>query len=1151
MRQRLTPGGLAGGHAVRRGLTRGGLAGLCLWLWLPIQAWAQDDNPTRRWEYFYEQRAYPFDSIPTRALQRARQQAIAQWPAQPLAGAARAPAGAPGVWTPIGPEQIPSSITSTGRLSAIAVDPNDSNIIYIGGAQGGVWKTVDGGASWTPRTDKECSLAMGGLAIDPTNTNIVYAGTGEQHNSGDSYYGCGVLESTDGGTTWSQVGASVFDDDPGGGAAIARVVLKPGTPTTVFVASTRGLHRSMDSGTSWQLVLAGRVSDVVADPTNGNLLYAGVASRNPATDGVHKSTDGGSTWSRMVTGFATGSLFRINLDIAPSSPQTLFAGVVDGGDITNLIGVYKTVDGATTWSKTVATGLSCGQCWYDMFVSLHPTDPSTVYFGAVGLYKSTDSGAIFNRIGTQIHVDQHFLAYDPQDPATIFVGNDGGIYKSVDGGTNWTTLNTNLALTQFYGGLSLHPSDGNTLLGGTQDNGTLEYAGSTAWLRVIGGDGGYTAIDFLDPSTRYGETQWNENFGGPRRSDGGGYARKVNGINTSDAAAFIPPMIMDPLTPHTLYFGMSRLYRTRDRGEIWSAVSPYLSSGVITAIAVAPSDPQTIYIGSNAGDVQVSTDHGATWSSRTNGLPNRFIKDFAMHPTDPQTAYVSVSGFFSGHVFKTINGGLSWQDISTGLSDLPVNAILLEPGAPATIYAGSDLGVYRSTNDGATWDPFNTGLPLVAVFDIAAEANTGSLVVATHGRGMWTTSINAALSIGVFPASRSDTLPIGPNTSADSALVNLLGTGASGTAWTATHGGSTWLSLDTSAGNGRARVRWTRDATGLFAGTYVDTITVSAAGVPGSPVQVIDSLLVEGALAMAVGSSSRVGSVGVGSTTAVPDSVAVTISGQGATLAAWSATHGGGSWVTLTDSSGTGAGVARWTRDPTGLALGTYVDTITVSVPAASGSPAQVIDSLLVESVGAMTVDPASRVDSLVAGFPGNVLDSASVTFTGSPHTVAWTATHGSAPWLALTQASGTDNGVVRWLWTASNLAAGTHVDTITVTGAGATGSPTSVLVTLEVSTPVALADAVDHLVLGTGLSGLQAAFLDSVGNQDGTFNLGDVLAWLDRCRSPSPGGCLASSADIERASNIAAAAVGDEEPRDEEPRDAEPDPDGTLRRQP
>jgi hypothetical protein len=1046
----------------------------------------------------------------------------------------------------MGPEQIPSSITSTGRLSAIAVDPNDSNVIYVGGAQGGVWKTTNGGVTWVPLTDKECSLAMGGLAIDPTDTDIVYAGTGEQHRSGDSYYGCGVLRSTDGGATWAQVGASVFDDAPGGGATIARVVLKPGTPTTVFVASSRGLFRSLNSGTSWQLVLSGRVSDLVADPTNGDVLYAGLANRNAASDGVHKSIDGGDTWNRMATGFAPGSLFRINLDIAPSSPQTLFAGVVDGNDITNLLGVYTTVDGASTWSKVTATGLSCTQCWYDMFVSVHPTDPSTVYFGAVGLYKSTDAGVTFSRIGTQIHVDQHFLAYDPQDPATVFVGNDGGIYKSVNGGTTWTTLNTNLALTQFYSGLSLHPSDANTALGGTQDNGTLQYVGSTSWLRVVGGDGGFTAIDFLNPSTRYGETQWSETFGGPRRSDnGGGYARKINGINTSDAALFIPPLIMDPLTPHTLYFGTARLYRTRDRGDNWSAISDYLTSGVISTIAASPANPRTIYFGTSQGDVQISADDGVTWNSRTNGLPNRFIKDFALHPTDDQTAYVSVSGFFSGHVYKTSNAGVSWQNISAGLPDLPVNAILLEPGAPATIYAGTDLGVYRSTNDGGTWVPFNAGLPLVAVFDIAAEANTGTFVVATHGRGMWRTTLNAPLSIGVFPTSGSDTLPQGTATSSDSALVNLQGTGAGATAWSATHGSSTWLSLDTPSGTGRSRVRWTRDPTGLDAGTYVDTVTVTSDGVSGSPAQVVDTLRVDQALAMTVLPRSRVLMVAEGNTTAVTDSAAVTFTGLGAAATDWTATHGAAAWVTLADSSGTGTGVVRWTRDPSGLNEGTYVDTITVSAPGASGSPAQLVDTLVVEKVLAtVTVDPSSRADTLLAGFEDAIADSAAVVFTGGGPAVAWTATHGSATWLTLADSSGTDNGVVRWSRDASSLGVGTHVDTISVTADAAMGSPVSIIVTLEVADVVPLGDAANHLMLGTGLSAFQAEFLDRFGNQDGTFNVGDVLAWVERCQGPSPGGCVTSSAEIERTQNVLG--VG----RDEDSRDAEPDGDET-RRQP
>jgi len=209
------------------------------------------------------------------------------------------------------------------------------------------------------------------------------------------------------------------------------------------------------------------------------------------------------------------------------------------------------------------------------------------------------------------------------------------------------------------------------------------------------------------------------------------------------------------------------------------------------------------------------------------------MRDLAVHPTNPLTAYVTASGFGTGHVFKTTNGGIVWRNISGNLPDLPTNAILLHPGDPTILYAGTDLGIFRSTNDGLSWSPFNDGLPLVTVLDLVAEANTGSLVAATHGRGMWRAEIVAPLSLGGYPTSRADTLKEGTGGSADSVLVNLIGTGASGTGWTATHGGGTWMALTTAAGQGRSRLRWARDPTGLTTGTYVDTLTVTAPGVDG------------------------------------------------------------------------------------------------------------------------------------------------------------------------------------------------------------------------------------------------------------------------------------------------------------------------------
>jgi hypothetical protein len=282
-------------------------------------------------------------------------------------------------WQQLGPERIPSNITSTGRLTAIAVHPNDPNTIYVGGAQGGVWKTIDGGTTWMPRTDKECSLAMGSIAIDPVNPEIVYAGTGEQHFSGDSYYGCGVLRSGDGGATWVQLGASIFQTDSGR-ARISRVVIEPSTAgstfnTTVFVASDFGVYRSTNSGATWTMVLDGIATDLVMDPSNNQLWYAGRWA-----EGISKSTDSGVTWNPANSGFPSTVVGRVNLAIAPSSSQTLYASAhnLSSGQ---LLGFYKTADGAATWMKTDTAGgrPSCGsQCWYDMTVAVDPTNADVV-----------------------------------------------------------------------------------------------------------------------------------------------------------------------------------------------------------------------------------------------------------------------------------------------------------------------------------------------------------------------------------------------------------------------------------------------------------------------------------------------------------------------------------------------------------------------------------------------------------------------------------------------------------------------------------------------------------------------------------------------------------------------------------------------------
>ncbi len=334
------------------------------------------DNPQLRWEYFYRQRAYPFDRIPAGALQSARAAYAARWPRSMSAP----PPVTGNSWQPLGPERIPVQpfMTSTGRLTAIAIHPTDSDIIYVAGAQGGVWRTIDGGASWTPLTDNECSLAMGSIAIDPVDPNILYAGTGEQHFSGDSYYGCGVLRSDDGGGSWTQLGATEFTVSGQSNATISRVVIDPATAgsttgTTVLAASSFGLYRSTNSGGSWTQVLAGTVTDLVINPLNPSVYYAATYFNS-----VFKSVDGGINWSPVATGFPTSNVGRINIGIAASDTNTVFAGI-HNSSTSDLLAIYRTQDGGANWAPVNALGASCGfQCWYNMFVFVDPTDANVV-----------------------------------------------------------------------------------------------------------------------------------------------------------------------------------------------------------------------------------------------------------------------------------------------------------------------------------------------------------------------------------------------------------------------------------------------------------------------------------------------------------------------------------------------------------------------------------------------------------------------------------------------------------------------------------------------------------------------------------------------------------------------------------------------------
>ena len=1081
-------------------------------------------------------------------------------------GAAAARLGASEGWEPLGPEIIESYAISTGRVSAVVLHPADMDVILAGGAQGGVWRTENAGAAWRPLTDQECSLAMGAIALDPVDPDIVYAGTGEQHFSADSYYGCGILRSADGGESWTRLGEGVFTG-PMGGTTISRIVVDSATAgtldaTTVYAATEGGLFISTDSGAGWTQVLDGVVTDVLVHAGARETMFAAVAEgeekRGHAT--LHRSDDAGWSWRGVDPGLGTLH-WRAQLAQSPSSPDILY---LSAGESEAAI-IARSSDGGESWTRMPAVGLRCGQCWYNQSLAVHPTDPDVVYFGGVLLYRSDSGGATFSTLGrADIHVDQHVLTVDARAPDMLLVGNDGGVYRSPDRGDTWESLNTNLSLTQFYAGVSIHPRAGAvSVLGGTQDNGTIEGDGDLSWPQVMGGDGGFTA---LDPrfDRRWAETQWRGGTGGPRRSDNGGSFRyRGRGIDLGDDALFIPPLVMDPFDPDVLYFGTERLYRTVNGGQLWEPIAE-APGGRISAVAPSRSDARVVYYGTSESDIVVTRDGGGTWRPVSASLPMRYVSDIAVHPHDPATAYAVFSGFGTGHVFVTRDYGASWADITGDLPDHPVNAVLLDLGDLSRIYIGTDLGVFSSMGGGG-WARLGEGLPMVAVFDLAVEPAAGVMVAATHGRGAFALPVAAPL-VAETRGERRIVVARGGDPVEGGAPVRIYGTGWPEARWEARAPDAGWLELTRAQGGALDSIGWRIDPGDLPPGEYFDTVTVVVAGAgagvahgsamasgsamaPGSAILLNRSagraagavagvargsgsggggLYYGGAAYRAVGgsgaaagsamlpvrlvvravntlafpSAGRYTEVPVGTTGVVADSAEVAVAGPAPGEVAWRATHGASEWLELIDSAGTGPGRIRWTRRVDSLAAGLYLDTIRVAGDGPYVIPATLVDSLRVAAATTVTVAGRGGAAATLAGVTEPLVDTLVVEVGGyGSRTATWTAAHGGSPWLELVVARGVAGGGVVVRRTPGDLGPGTYVDTIRIrVEGGATARSVVVVDSLLVGEDIAVEAAITAVFGEHALDEVQARALDRLGNRDRTYDLGDALSWVARC---------------------------------------------------
>ncbi len=401
------------------------------------------------------------------------------------------------------------------------------------------------------------------------------------------------------------------------------------------------------------------------------------------------------------------------------------------------------------------------------FIAVQPTNPNVIFAGGAyttTLVRSTDGGASWATLQSAanfgfMHADIHALSFSA-DGNTLYVGNDGGVYVTTQitaSNPIFTALNNTLGITQFYPGISIHPTNASIAIGGTQDQGTDIYSGSLTWNDVLCGDGSYTAIDPTNPTTMYGNCNGIDIQKSTTGGSFGSWTEVSNGIDQNDRVLFVPPLVMDRSSPQELYFGTYRVYQTTNGAANWTAISPDLTAGdsfdgVISTIVVAPSNSNTVYAGTHDSQVQVTTNAGAgtlaTWTNINAGLPPRAVTNIAVDPASSTIAYVTFSGFTGfgdnlGHVFKTTTGGGSWTDISGDLPNIPVNWVVTAPDAPNILFAATDTGVFYTTNGGTNWNSLVNGLPRVAVLGLALQASSRTLRAATHGRGMWDLDVSA------------------------------------------------------------------------------------------------------------------------------------------------------------------------------------------------------------------------------------------------------------------------------------------------------------------------------------------------------------------------------------------------------------------------
>ena len=682
-------------------------------------------------------------------------------------------------WRQIGPFR-------GGRALAIEGVPGEPDTYYFGAVAGGVWKTTDGGANWTPLFDKEPISSIGAIAVAPSDHNVVYAGTGEAAIRGNTTYGTGVFKSINAGKTWQNVGLK-------DSRQIGAVTVDPRNADVVLVAALghafgpnqeRGIFRTADGGKTWTKVLSKDENtggiDLVFDPHNPNIVFASLwqARRQPwffssggPGSGLYRSEDNGVTWKHLEgNGLPDGILGRIGIAVSGADSNRVYA-IIEAKEG----GIYRSDDAGQHWTRVNDDGRFRQRAWYFSKVYADPKSPDTVYLLNTGLFKSVDGGKTFNLMPAR-HGDHHGLWIDPTNPNRIGNTNDGGASISTDGGKTWTTQN-NQPTAQFYH-IAVDNAFPYHIYGAQQDNSNVGIASRTDW-GAIGPEDWFVAgggeCGFVVPDPRDWHIIYSNNEGYITRYDKN--KKEVQDVsvwpldNSGHGAAdlvhrfqWVSPLLLSPHNPDVLYTAAECVFKSADHGQTWTQISGDLtrndkskqqpSGGPLTnditsveyfdtvfALAESPVKKGTIWAGTDDGLVQVTTDDGQHWSNVTPKIPEWSTVDLIdPSPHDGNTAYVAVDRHklddFKAYIFKTNDLGKTWTAITTGIPDGSyVHAVREDPKRKGLLYAGTETGVFVSFDDGAHWQRLQLNLPTSPIHDLVVKDD--DLVVATHGRSFW------------------------------------------------------------------------------------------------------------------------------------------------------------------------------------------------------------------------------------------------------------------------------------------------------------------------------------------------------------------------------------------------------------------------------